>query len=132
MILVNLQEKTIGNLPVNLNRPLETLLGHNKRAGWSTEPTDHDPTDENAPESSDREIANQEMEVAEKWLWETNASISVRFCLAKPFSIPKPQIVFIQFHFLRIEALLGHSMGGDLLRDDPGTSHIVSPSSGVK
>ena len=117
---------------MNLNRPLETLLGDNKRAGWSTEPTDHDPTDENAPESSDREIANQEMEVAEKWLWETNASISVRFCLAKPFSIPKPQIVFIQFHFLRIEALLGHPMGGDLLGDDPGTSHIVSPSSGVK
>ena len=66
------------------------------------------------------------------WLWETNTSIQSRFCLAKPFSIPKPQIVFIQFHFLRIEALLGHPMGGDLLGDDPGTSHIVSPSSGVK
>ena len=117
---------------MKLNRPLETLLGNNKRAGWSMGPTNHDPTDENAPESSDREIANQDIKVVEMWLWETNTPIQSRLCLAKPFSIPKPQIVFIQFHFLRIEALLGHPMGGDLLGDDPGTSHIVSPSSGVK
>ena len=56
---------------MKLNRPLETLLGNNKRAGWSMGPTNHDPTDENAPESSDHEIANQEIKVVEMWLWET-------------------------------------------------------------